>query len=154
MFVTLQFTACINRFLAIKEAPHSYYKMIDCKNNDHVPVFTPDFLYFKGVYDYEVIVQVHVMNFNQFSSLPLFTWSGFSLGGPCQPQCPGPLARHLAEGQQGQANPKSAGRYRLPLQQPIPEELHLFKGERKSNTGASQVMSTLLPMMQCGYWTF
>lgn len=81
---------------------------------------------------YEVIVQVHVMDFKQFSSLPLFTWSGFFLGGPGQPQCPGPLARHLAEGQQGQANPKSAGHYRRPLQRPIPEELHLFKGGERA----------------------
>lgn len=34
---------------AIKEAPDSCYKMIDYKNNDHVSVSTPDFLYFKGI---------------------------------------------------------------------------------------------------------
>lgn len=58
--------------------------------------------------------------------LSLFKWSGFPLSGTCQPQRPGPLTRHLAEGQLGQENPQATWLHRLPLHGPVTEKYHLF----------------------------
>ncbi|TNN78227.1 hypothetical protein EYF80_011467 [Liparis tanakae] len=46
-------------------------------------------------------------------------------GGTCQHQRPGPLARHLADGQLGEENPQPAGLHRLPLQKAVAHKHHL-----------------------------
>lgn len=54
-------------------------------------------------------------------------WSGSLLSGACQPQCPGPLAWHLAEGQLGQEDLQAARLHGRPLQRAVTQKLHLFK---------------------------
>lgn len=83
----------------------------------------------------------------------LFCWSRFPLSGTCQPQCPGPLARHLADGQLGEENPQPAGLHRFPLHWPDPYKLHLLFFRTKATHEQWWHVDKTREIEQAAVWT-
>lgn len=100
-----------------------YYQKYKSRIFQNLWFSNPEFLYIKNRYK----GREQRDSFLLLRSQLLFRWSRFLSGSTGQLQSPGPLARHLFEGQLRQENLKSTGLCRLPLQRAVTEELHLFK---------------------------